>query len=179
MDIIDFYRLEQKRVHNWLHNGVSNLTPEEWNRTIEGTGNNISFLVWHCVRTEDNILRFILQGRAPLWNEGGSHERLNLPPRTQGTGMSTEEAQAFHIHDPELFLVYTEEVWSEFEAYLAGITDGGAELSARMVKVRPLGEMPAILAIGQVCISHLFTHYGEISLLRGQFAKKGTPIQQL
>src|SRR5260370_89471 len=179
MDIIVLLRHDQKRLHQWMREAVYDLTSEEWNAMPAGTGNSIAFLFWHAVRTEDNILRFILQGRAPLWNEGGWHERLNLPPRTQGTGMSTEEAQAFHIHDPELFLVYTEEVWSEFEAYLAGITDGGAELSARMVKVRPLGEMPAILAIGQVCISHLFTHYGEISLLRGQFAKKGTPIQQL
>ncbi|MGH2482591.1 MAG: hypothetical protein ACRDHW_23335, partial [Ktedonobacteraceae bacterium] len=77
---------------------------------------------------------------------------------------------------PELFLVYVEAVWGEYEAYLAGITDGGTELSTRMVAVRPLGEMPAILTIGQVCISHLFTHYGEISLIRGQFEKKGTSI---
>ena len=60
MDIIDFYRMEQKRVHNWLRRSITDLTLEEWNQTIEGTGNNIAFLIWHCVRTEDNILRFIL-----------------------------------------------------------------------------------------------------------------------
>ena len=69
MNLIDFYRLEQKRVHNWLRNGVSDLTSEEWNRTIEGTGNNIAFLVWHCVRTEDNILRFILLKQPTIWGE--------------------------------------------------------------------------------------------------------------
>ena len=50
MDIIDFYRLEQKRVHDWTRRGISDLTPEEWHYTIEGNGNNIAFLVWHCVR---------------------------------------------------------------------------------------------------------------------------------
>lgn len=176
MDIIDFFRHEQKRLHAWMREAVSDLTPDEWNTVPAGNGNSIAFLLWHSVRTEDNILRYILQGRAPLWNEGGWHERLNLPARVQGTGMSTEEAQTFRINDPELFLVYAEEVWSEYEAYLAGITDGGAELSARMVTVKPLGEMPAILTIGQVCLSHLFTHYGEISLIRGQFGKVGTSI---
>lgn len=68
---------------------------------------------------------------------------------------------------------YAEEVWREYEEYLAGITDGGAELSARIVTVRPLGEMPAILTIGQVCISHLFTHVDEMAAIRGTLGKKG------
>ena len=32
--------------------------------------------------------------------------------------------------------------------------------------VRPLGEMPAIRALGQVCVSHGFTHLGELELSR-------------
>lgn len=176
MDIIEFLRHEQKRLHTWMREAVGDLTIEEWNTVPAGNGNSIAFLFWHAVRTEDNILRYILQGRPPLWNEGGWHERLKLPPRVQGTGMPTEEAQAFRLDDPELFLAYAGQVWQEFEAYLAAVNDGGAELAARKVVVRPLGEMPAIMAIGQICITHLFSHYGEISLLRGQFSKKGTPV---
>jgi hypothetical protein len=173
MDIIDFYRLEQKRIHNWMRQSLSDLTPDEWNHTIEGSGNNIAFLAWHCARTEDNILRFILQGRPTIWADGNWHERLNLPPRVQGTGMPTEEARALHIADPKLFMEYVEEVWREFEAYLAEISDGGAELSERIVMVKPLGNIPAIRAIGQICISHLYIHYGEIALLRGTIGKQG------
>jgi hypothetical protein len=176
MDIIDFYRLEQKRVHSWMRRSIHDLTPEEWNRTIEGTGNNIAFLFWHCVRTEDNILRFILQKRPTIWGDGNWHERLDLPSRVQGTGMLTEEARSFRIADPVIFMEYADEVWGEFEMYLAGITDGGAELSARMVTVKPLGEMPAIQTIGQVCISHLFIHLGEIALLLGTMGKQGLPL---
>jgi hypothetical protein len=175
MDIIDFYRLEQKRLHASMRESVSDLTPAEWHHMEEGNGNSIAFLVWHSVRTEDNILRFILQGRPPLWNEGNWHERLGLPPRVQGTGMTTEEARQFRIGDPALFMQYAEEVWREFEAYLAGITDGGVELSARIVMVKPIGTLPALRVIGQACISHLFMHYGEISLLRGTLGKRGMP----
>lgn len=176
MDIIDFYRLEQKRVHSWLRNSVSDLTLEAWNQTVEGTGSNIAFLVWHCVRTEDNISRFILQKQPTTWGEGNWHERLGLPARVQGTGMETEEARAFRIANPALFMEYAGEVWKEFEAYLAGITDGGAELSERIVTVKPLGDMPAIQTIGQVCISHLFIHLGEIAFLLGCMGKKGLPF---
>ncbi len=90
--------------------------------------------------------------------------------------MQTEEARAFHIANPALFMEYTEEVWKEFEAYLAGITDGGAELSERVVTVKPLGEMPAVQAIGQVCISHLFIHLGEVAFLLGCMGKQGLPL---
>jgi DinB family protein len=176
MDIIEYYRLDQKRLHNWMRRDISDLTPDEWHHTIEGRGNNIAFLVWHCARTEDNILRFILQRRPTIWMDGNWHERLGLPPRVQGTGMATEEARALHIADLKLFMEYVEEVWREFEAYLADISDGGAELSERVVTVKPLGDMPAIQAIGQVCITHPYIHLGEIAMLLGTMGKQGLPI---
>ena len=65
MNIIDFFITEQKRLHNWMGTSVSDLMLEEWHYMPQGNGNSIAFLVWHCVRTEDNILRFILQRRPP------------------------------------------------------------------------------------------------------------------
>lgn len=176
MDIIDFFRAEQKRLHQEMRKSLSDLTPEEWHYSLEGSTNSIAFLAWHCVRTEDNILRFILQGRPPIWNEGNWHARLNLPPRVQGTGMATEEARSFHLADTALFVQYAEEVWREYEAYLGGISDGGAALSERIVTVKPVGEMPAVRAIGQVCISHLFIHYGEIAVILGTMGKRGQSL---
>jgi hypothetical protein len=127
------------------------------------------------VRTEDNILRYILQGRPTLWQEGNWHERLGLPPRVQGTGMMTDEARALRIAEPGRFMQYAEQVWQEYADYLNSIDDGGAALSERVVTVKPVGNMPAIQTIGQVCIAHLFMHYGEIALLRGLMGKKGMP----
>ena len=176
MNIIDFFIIEQKRLHNWMGASLSDLTPEEWHYMPQGKVNNIAFLAWHCVRTEDNILRFILQQRPPVWNEGNWHERLALPPRVQGTGMATEEARTFRIADTGLFMQYTGAVWQEFEEYLAAITDGGAELSQRTVTVKPLGSMPALQSIGQVCITHCFIHLGEIACLLGELGKQGLPI---
>lgn len=176
MNIIDFYLLEQRRLHEWMRNSVSDLTPEEWHVVGQGNSNNIAFLVWHCVRTEDNILRFILQGRPTIWQEGNWHERLGLPPRVQGTGMAVDEARTFHIADLHLFMEYANVVWREFEEYTEAITDGGVELSKHMVTVKPLGEMPALQVIGQVCISHCFIHLGEIAYMRGELGKKGLPF---
>ncbi len=176
MDIIEFFRIEQTRLHQWTRLSVEDLAPAEWHHTIEGNANSIGFILWHFARTEDNIMRYILQGRPTIWAEGNWHERLGLPPRAQGTGMLTEEARAFHIADTALFMQYVEQVWSEYEAYLASITDGGKALSDRVVTVKPLGEMPAIQSIGQICITHLNIHYGEIAVLRGSLGKKGLLI---
>ena len=72
-------------------------------------------------------------------------------------------ASALRIKDVKLFGEYVEKVWASTEAFLA--TTAPAELD-RMVTVKPLGDMPGIRALGQVCVSHAFTHVGEIDLLR-------------
>lgn len=176
MDLIDYLRGEQKYLHSMIRNSVSTLTPEEWHFTTGERDNSIAFIVWHCVRTEDNIMRFILQGKNTIWNEGNWHERLGLPPRVQGTGMATEEAKALRINDTALFMQYAEQVWAEFEDYMANISGGGTELSQRTVTVKPLGQMPAIFAIGRVCLTHLFVHLGEIEQLLGAQGKQGSPV---
>src|SRR5205085_10135877 len=114
--------------------------------------------------------------RPSHWHEGNVHERLGLPPRVQGTGMATEEARSFHTVEIALFMQYVEEAWPEYDAYLAGISDGGVALSERIVPVKPVGEMPSVRAIGQVCISHLFIHYGEMSVILGTMGKRGLPV---
>ena len=174
MNVIDFLRIERRRLHEELRFSVKNLTIDEWHYMIPGTGNHIAFLMWHMVRTEDSILRFILQGRPPIWDEYRWPERLGLPPRVQGTGMVTEDAHTLRINDPALFMEYAEQVWQEFDDYLAAITDGGALLSERIVTIKVLGkDMNALAMIGEVCLSHLFTHLGEIALMRGAMGKKG------
>ena len=174
MDIIEFFQIEQKRLHRELRSSVSDLTTDEWHYLIPGTGNHIAFLMWHILRVEDGVLRALLQERLPIWNEGRWHERLGLPARVQGTGMSQEEANTLRITDPALFLQYAEQVWHEFEEYLAAITDGGEELSKRLVTIKLLDrQMYALPMIGELCITHLFTHLGEIMLLRGALGKRG------
>ena len=118
MDIIDFYRLEQQRIHNWMRNSISDLTPDEWHYTTEGCANNIAFLVWHCVRTEDNILRFILQGRPTIWVEGNWHERLHLRRRqrtlrTRGDGETVGKLAGDTGHRASLYLAPLHSLWRD------------------------------------------------------------------
>jgi DinB superfamily len=173
MNIIDYFRVERRRLHEQFRSSVNDLTTDEWHHTIAGMGNHIAFLLWHSVRIEDNILNIALQGRRPVWKEYNWHERLGLPPRVPGIGMSTEEAHTVHITNPALFMEYVEQVWQESDKYLASITDGGLLLSERVMTIEALGERNGLELIGHACLSHPFTHLGEIMLLRGTMGKQG------
>lgn len=77
--------------------------------------------------------------------------------------MAPAEAQRLRLADTDAFRRYMQDVWQSTESFLE--TAGTAALDAPVL-VRPLGEMPAAQALGQVCASHGFGHYGEIELCR-------------
>jgi len=174
MQLIEFLRAELARLHGQYERALADLTPEQWHWVPEGKGNSIAFIAWHYVRTEDNIVRFILQNRRPtVWIEGGWPERLGLHPVAQGTGMPLAEAQALRIPDTAAFLDYMRTVWAATEEWLA--SPEASDLDT-VVQVRPLGEMPKGRALGQVCLTHGWGHLGEIDHLRVLLDKPGIGI---
>ncbi len=166
MTLVEFIKAELRRLHAMLDAATKDLTPEQWHTVPGGNpaANHIAFEMWHYARTEDNIVRFILQNRRPtVWMEGGWAERLGLPAGAQGTGMTAADAQAMRIDDIDAFRQYVRDVYASTDEWLANPDE--STFSAP-VQVKPLGEMPAIRALGQVCMTHGFTHLGEIELMR-------------
>ena len=116
------------------------------------------------VRTEDNVVRFVLQNRRPpVWTEGGYAAKLGLPENAQGTGQTTADAQAVRIPDLALFKEYMKKVWASTDEFLAKVSPAALDAT---VTVKPLGEMPGIRVLAFVCVAHGFTHIGEIELAR-------------
>ena len=166
MTTLELITHELRRLHKALDTSLCDLTPEQFHQVPAGhpAANTIAWGLWHYARTEDNVVRYILQNRRPIvWAEGGYAEKLGLPPIAQGTGMSPQEAQALRIKDLALFRDYVAKVWASTEDYLARVDP--AALDA-VVTIKPLGEMPAVRALMEVCITHGFTHAGEIELAR-------------
>ncbi|PYM92602.1 MAG: hypothetical protein DME04_14635 [Candidatus Rokuibacteriota bacterium] len=166
MTAVEFIGSDLKRMHAMLDAMIADLTPEQLHTVPAGhpKTNTIAWGFWHYVRTEDNVVRFVLQNRRPtVWAEGGYAARLGLPPVAQGTGMSTAEAQALRLKDIALFKDYMRKVWASTEDFLAKVDP--ADLDT-IITVRPLGDMPKIRAMGQACLSHGMTHVGEIELAR-------------
>jgi len=157
-------RAEFERLHGLYDRAVEDLTPEQWHALPAPQANHIAFTVWHYARTEDNIIRFVLQGRPTVWMEGGWAERLGLPPKgIQGTGMSLAEAQALRIGDTEAFKDYMRQVWLATRQFIEQVDD---EVLGRTFTIKPLGELRGGQAILQVCLCHGFSHLGEITMAR-------------
>src|SRR5881296_3567187 len=163
---LEFIGSDLKRMHAMLNNAIADLSPEQLHAVPGGhpKANTIAWGLWHYARTEDNVVRFVLQNRRPtVWAEGGYAERLGLPPVAQGTGMSTAEAQALRIKDVDLFREYMQRAWASTEELWATAEPAFFE---KNVTVKPLGEMPAIRALGQVVVSHGMMHVGQMELTR-------------
>ena len=164
MTAAELVHLELKRLHEALDGSLKGLTAEQRHMVPHPKANSIAWVVWHVVRTEDGIVRWVIQNRRPpVWTEGGYAEKLGLPPVTQGTGMPTAEAHALRINDVELWSEYARKVWASTDEFFAGADPA---LFDKTITVKPLGEMTVLRALTQVCVSHSNTHVGEIELLR-------------
>jgi DinB superfamily len=168
MTAAEFIHAELTRLHRNLDGCIADVTPEQLHAIPAGhpRANSLAFGLWHYARTEDNVVRFVLQGRRPtVWMEGQYAERLGLPATAQGTGMPPAEAQALRIGDVTLFRQYMRQVWASTEELFERAAREPALLDQSVV-VKPIGEMPGVRALGQVCLSHGMGHYGELELIR-------------
>jgi hypothetical protein len=166
MTLLESLTADLKRLHEVLDKSIDGLTPEQLHQVPAGhpKANTIAWNLWHYVRTEDNVIRFVLQNKRPtVWVEGGYPDKLGLPPAAQGTGMTTQEAQALRLKDVPLFTGYMKKVWASTEEYLTSLKDGDLD---RVIPMKFVGDLPLARVLGTVGITHGFTHYGEIDLAR-------------
>jgi len=170
---IDFIRSSLKQMHNTYDDAIADLTPDQMRWRANDNGHPISFILWHYVRTEDNIIQFVLQRKPTVWLEESWDQKFNLHRTAQGTGMSLADAQGLRLEPKEDFQTYMKAVWNATDAYLASADD---DFLQQKTTVKPLGEMPILNAIGNMCLTHGFTHIGEIAHLRGLQGLKGMAV---
>jgi hypothetical protein len=170
MSTVEFIRGSLRQLHSTYDEAVADLTDEQLHWRANENGLSAAFILWHYVRTEDNIIQFVLQGKPTVWIAGGWDGKFGLHRTAQGTGMLLEDAQALRIADKAAFQEYMREVWKATEAYLGTLTDEGLQ---ERTTVKPLGEMAVQNAIGMMCLTHGFTHVGEIAHIRGLLGLKG------
>jgi DinB family protein len=173
MSTAEFIRSSLRQQHGMYNDAISDLTEEQLHWSANDKGLPASFILWHYVRTEDNIIQFVLQRKPTIWLERGLHEKFGLPANAQGTGMSHEDAQNLRLDPKDAFYDYMQAVWQATDDFLANTND---EALQQMTTVKPLGEMPVQNAIGNMCLTHGFTHLGEIAHLRGLMGLRGMAV---
>ena len=172
MSRVGFIRRHLSSLQDSLDDAAAGLTQEQAHWRPEGGGNHLAFVLWHYTRSVDNIVRFVLQRKPTVWMEGKWDERFGLDSKSQGTGMSREDALAVAISDMPAFASYMKDVWREADGYLSAIADDDLE---RKVTVRPLGELTLEDILGTVLLTHGYTHLGEVWTLKGIQGLQGSP----
>ncbi|HUF54320.1 MAG TPA: DinB family protein [Dehalococcoidia bacterium] len=168
--VTQFIRDSLRQLHASYDEGLADLTSDQLHWRANDSGQPIAFIVWHYVRTEDNIIQFVLQQKPTVWIDGGWYEKFGLHRTAQGTGMSLEDAQGLRIESLEDWGAYQSAVWKATDEFLANADDA---ILDRRTTVKPLGEMPVRNAIGMMCLTHGFTHLGEVQHLRGLMGLRG------
>ena len=174
MHALDFIRQQMMLMHRLYDHVVEDLDDEQLHHQAGPRVQPIAFSLWHYVRTEDNIIRFVLQRRPTVWIEGGWPERLGLDPRAQGTGMTDEEASSLRITSLPDFRRYMGDVWAATDDYLTAVAPD--RLDEERVTIKPVGEMSLADALGGMCLTHGYRHLGEIEYARGLLGLKGATI---
>lgn len=158
-------RSSMASMHALLDKAVEGMTAEQLNFRPQEGGVSAFFSLWHYVRTEDNIINWVAQQRATVWLNGNYDEYFGLPRNSQGTGMTTDEANAVQIQDVAKWHEYQKAVWAATDTYLAAMSPD--EFDSRKVTIKPLGEMSLWDGIYGVGLSHGYRHVGEIEYVRG------------
>jgi hypothetical protein len=171
--VLDVLREGINSVHGMLDKAAADMSAQQLNfRPIEG-GLTPFFSLWHYVRTEDNIVNFVIQGRNTVWLEGGYDVKFGLHRTAQGTGMSDAQAAQVRLHDVVLWREYQGKVWRATDQYLDSLRPEDLE---RRVTIKPVGEMSLWSGLNGMCLSHGYRHVGEIEYARGILGLGGLTI---
>lgn len=171
---LDILRTGLEAMHGLLDQALGDMTLEQLNFRPREGGLSPFFSLWHYVRTEDNIVNYVVQGRPTVWLEGGYDGRFGLHRTAQGTGMSEADAKALALNDLDGWREYQPHVWRATAEYLAELS--ADEFDARTVTIKPLGEMSLWQALNGVCLSHGYRHAGEIEYARGILGLGGLTV---
>lgn len=174
MDAVEFMRKGFDRLHSTITDAVKDLTLEQINFRPDNQHYSIAWVLWHAVRTEDLVLRSLVQKQPEIWVEGRWHQRLDLPEKGQGTGQTPQEAQSIAINDMDSFMAYAREVWANTDSLLQSLSPEDLD---RMYPWRRAasGEEPLGQIIGTHVMAHIYGHRNEIYWLRSLQGLQGSP----
>src|SRR6478609_3317496 len=151
------------RLPDLVHSAVADLTVDQLHERIGGA-NNISWLVWHLSRVEDDHIAGAA-GADQVWTSDGWAERfgLGLPVETTGWSMSSAEVDQVAVNDPELLLGYFDAAHAKAAAFVAELTDGDLD---RVVDER--WDPPVTLGVRLVSVlDDCLEHAAQAHFVRG------------
>ena len=169
-ELLTYLTTEIQSMHRLYDRVMRDVTDEQANKVPDGGHQNLAFSLWHYVRTEDNIVQFVIQRQPTLWMRDGWDATFGLDSKSQGTGFSDDDARNFKINNIAAFGDYMRSVFAETEQFVPALPESEC---ARTITVKPLGEMTILQCLSGMVMTHGYRHLGEIEFAKGLVAPKG------
>ena len=150
-----------------LETALEGLTADElnWRPTLDS--NNISWLVWHMARVEDNWVNLRLRQRESVWDAEGWSAKLGIDAQGNGWGQSAAEIRGMPAIDVGRALEYYRRVREETSHYFE-VEMEESDLAAEVE--HPSGDPNMNWTYDRV-LGHLLAeeaqHLGQVAYLRG------------
>ena len=170
-ELLDYMQRELHVMHGLYERVLEGLDDAAINRVPDGGKQNMAFSLWHYVRTEDNVIQFVMQRKPTVWIADGWDAKFGLDSKAQGTGFSDDDAKNFRISGLGDFKRYMSDVFKHTEQYVGAMGEQDAE---RRITVKPLGEMSVLQCVSGMCMTHGYRHLGEIEFAKGLVGLKGS-----
>ena len=125
-------------------------------------------IIAECEREVEGGKRIRIKGRR-FYSEQIAEFQAKAPGDARAQARAANVVRSFFIHNG----IFMQAVWQATDEMLAPKDDAYLQ---QTTTVKPLGEMPILNAIGNMCLTHGFTHLGEIQHLRGLQGLRGMAI---
>ena len=170
MDFRTYLRGQLQFAHNTLEQVVDGLDGGLLHKTHPGsTSQCIAAIYAHAVLAEDGILNGMIMSRAPLFNADlASKTGVPMNPTPQ---QNDAWAKSIKMNLPA-FREFARTVYANTDKIVADMDDATAEA----IVDTPLGKQPRQEFIGNLGVTHMWGHLGEIAALKGVDGLKGLPF---
>ena len=135
MNEIQILKSGLRGMHNLLDKALVDMTVEQWNYWPHEGGVSAFFSLWHYIRTEDNIINYVIKKENTIWLEHKYNEAFDLHRTSQGTGMTHDQAKEVIISNISTWEDYQKKVWQSTEDFLESADIN--ELHDREIIIKP------------------------------------------
>jgi hypothetical protein len=160
---------------------LDGLTPAELKWQPRPDANSIGLILLHMARSEDTFVQYLLQHKPQIWEAEKWCEKLGKDKSDTGSHYTPEQVASFCVPDLKSLREYSQAVRNKTLEYIKGLTP--AKLDEK-VDLPPMSPPPSATPGGQapprrppfdpivgslllMIVTHLATHAGEISYIRG------------
>ena len=180
MDAKEFFFARYEGFQEYPEHLLKGLTAEQQRRSPQPELNPIAWTIWHIARCEDVGVNRLLADEPQVWESGEWAERLRVPTRGMGTGMTRAEVaelcaavdltelRAYRIDVVERTMrVVSELQATELDAELdrecleqTFVTEGAGGAAAAAIVDAYAGHTKGWL-LGHLVLTHSYYHVGQ------------------